>query len=146
MHDELLTLLQNILGVSLSWLLELKNTPAHPGSCPHHVIDHRKSENPYYSKYGDNWKEEIRKTVFMKQYACITDLVEHIHNRSKDVFAGTTHEHTWYFYHDALKQMTAKSTVEWMKKKGYYKRWLLPQLGLNDGTPYAYWPVGNRPE
>ena len=33
-----------------------------------------------------------------------------------------------------------------MKEKGYYKRWLIPQLDLNDGTTYACRPVGNRPE
>ena len=82
----------------------------------------------------------------MKQYVCVRDLVEHIHDRSKEAFAGTTHENTWYFYHDALKLMTAKLTVKWMKEKGYYKRWLVPQLGLNGGTVYAWRPVGNRPE
>ena len=33
-----------------------------------------------------------------------------------------------------------------MKEKGYYKRWLIPQLHLNDGTVYVCKPVGNRPE
>ena len=42
--------------------------------------------------------------------------------------------------------MTAKTTVEWMKREGYYKRWLIPQLGCNEGTVYKYRPVGNSPE
>lgn len=82
----------------------------------------------------------------MRQYCCIRDLVQHIHDRSKEAFAGTNHEQSWYFYHDALKQLTEKSTVEWMKKMGYYERWLIPQMGLNGGTCYANRPVGNRPE
>ena len=82
----------------------------------------------------------------MKQYVCIRDLVEHIHNYSAEVFRGTVHENDWFFYHDALKQLTAKSTVVWMKEKGYYSKWLIPQLGLNGGTVYVSRPVGNRPE
>ena len=42
--------------------------------------------------------------------------------------------------------MTDKSTVRWMKEEGYYKRWLIPQNGLNAGTVYFCRPVGNRPE
>ena len=33
-----------------------------------------------------------------------------------------------------------------MKEQGYYKRWLIPQLGLNFGTKWFGVPVGNRPE
>ena len=82
----------------------------------------------------------------MKQYCCIRDLVQHIVDSSKEAFKGTVHESDWYFYHDALSQLTAKSTVAWMKEQGYYSRWLIPQLGLNFGTVYANRPVGNRPE
>jgi hypothetical protein len=39
----------------------------------------------------------------------------------------------WFFYHDALSQMTCSETGKWMKEQGYYKRWLLPQSGVNDG-------------
>ena len=60
---------------------------------------------------------------------CVTELVTKMHDRTKNAFIGTTHEDDWFFYHDALSQMTAKKTVEWMKTKGYYKRWLIPQLG-----------------
>ena len=42
--------------------------------------------------------------------------------------------------------MTALRTVEWMKREGYYKRWLIPQLGCNKGTLYKNRPVGNSPE
>ena len=33
-----------------------------------------------------------------------------------------------------------------MKEQGYYKRWLIPQLGLNFGTKWFCVPVGNTPE
>ena len=82
----------------------------------------------------------------MKQYCCIRELVQHIHDFSNETFKGTVHENDWFFYHDALVTLTAKSTVAWMKQKGYYSRWLIPQLGLNGGTVYVHRPVGNRPE
>jgi len=50
------------------------------------------------------------------------------------------------FYHDALSLMTCKKTVEWMKSKGYYSRWLVPICGLNAGTDFACRPPGNSPE
>jgi hypothetical protein len=46
--------------------------------------------------------------------------------------------------------MTAKETILWMKAKGYYKRWILPELGLHSDDPeltsYLHRPVGNSPE
>ena len=51
-----------------------------------------------------------------------------------------------FFYHDALSQMTAQTTVTWMKQQGYYKRWLILQLGCNEETAFKNRPVGNSPE
>jgi hypothetical protein len=66
------------------------------------------------------------------------------------MFKSTTHEHDWLFYHDALSLLTAQETVSWMKEQGYYKRWVLPKLGLHSDDPdlkqYRGWPVGNSPE
>ena len=144
--EELVALSAALDGISHSKLLQWRDSFAHPGTCPYTVIDYRKENNPYKARYGDTWEEEIRQTKFMRQYCCITELVQHIHDSSKAAFVGTVHENDWYFYHDALKQLTAKSTVEWMKKKDIYKRWLIPQLGLNFGTLYFARPIGNRPE
>ena len=33
-----------------------------------------------------------------------------------------------------------------MKREGYYSRWLLPQVGLNKGTPYDGRPIVNLPK
>ena len=143
---ELLTLSKELEGVSHKKLVEWRDFPSHPGSCPHKIIDHRKALNHYYSRNGSFWEEEIKKTTFIKQYCCIRDLVQHIHDYSKETFKGTVHKDDWFFYHDALITLTAKSTFVWMKEKGYYSRWLIPQLGLNGGTVYVYRPVGNRPE
>ena len=59
---------------------------------------------------------------------------------------GTVHEKNWYFIHDALSLMTAKSTMEWMSKKGHKAKWLVPQKCINIGTRYHGRPVGNSPE
>ena len=144
--EQLRTLSAALSGISLGKLIEWRDHPSHLGACHHIPVDHRKAANPYLSRYRSSWEEEIKKTTFMKQYVCVRDLVTHIHDHTKEIFKGTVHEDDWFFYHDALKQLTAKSTVEWMKEKGYYSRWLIPQLGLNGGTIYAYRPVGNRPE
>jgi hypothetical protein len=46
--------------------------------------------------------------------------------------------------------MTAKETIEWMKEKGYFERWLLPAEGLHtDNTSLKYYfckPIGNSPK
>jgi hypothetical protein len=46
--------------------------------------------------------------------------------------------------------MTAKESVEWMKSKGYHKRWLLPVMGLHSDDPdlkaYLETIPGNGPE
>ena len=82
----------------------------------------------------------------MNKYMCVTELVKGICEHSEQAFVGTTHKNDWYFYHDALSQMTAKSTRAWMVEQGYYSLGLIPQLGLNSGTVYVARPVGNHPE
>lgn len=51
-------------------------------------------------------RERASKTKFMK--------------RVNVYFFGTKHGNMWYFYQDALKQMTKLLTVSWMKHVGYY--------------------------
>ena len=83
----------------------------------------------------------------MKKYMSIRELIKKMYDNSKKVFEGTTHQEDWYFYHDALSQMTANSTVEWMKAEGYYEKWLVPQNGCNDWiAKFGLRPVGDSPE
>jgi hypothetical protein len=118
-----------------------------PGDVPDTAfVDHRKANNPYLSRYGDAWKDEIKSTVLMKKNVCITELVEHIFKETKKVMRGTEHENNCYFYHDALSQMTNGDTKKWMKEQGYYDAWILPLNGLNAGTIYRDRPPGDSPE
>jgi hypothetical protein len=83
----------------------------------------------------------------MKTVTNVQDLVEYIVRVSKEHFAGTKYEDNWYFYHDALSLMTADETIEWIKQKGYYDHWILPEYDLNkDLKNYnRVQPVGNNP-
>ena len=110
-------------------------------------IEHWKEGNPYRSKYGDNWEREVAKSASMSPYVCITDLIQHIVDETSAFYKNTAYEHNWKFYHDSLSLLTAKGTVEWMKRKGYYECWIHPQLGVNDHLKqYKDNPPGNSPE
>ena len=95
-------------------------------------IDHRKKDNPYKSKYGNQWKRYLKKSVTFSHSVSIADYIDHMMTESKRVMKGTIHEDTWMIYHDALSLMTSKGTNDWMKKKGYYERWVLPSEDLYD--------------
>jgi hypothetical protein len=71
------------------------------------IVDHKKAANPYLSRYGaDDWDADIHDTSAFKRRVCITKVIEHIIRESANVFKGTVHASAWYFYHDALSQMT----------------------------------------
>ena len=108
-------------------------------------IDHRNADNPYLSRFGDRWEIEIDRLA-MAGKICITEMIDHIFEESRKALGED-----YLVYHDALSLMTGSSAVNYMKRKGYYKHWILPQLDLmNDGTgelkSYANRPVGNSPE
>ena len=82
----------------------------------------------------------------MSKFCCITDLIRFMMKEAENLMKGSVHEDDFFIVHDALVLMTTKETIEWMKEKNYYHRWLLPMNGFQDGTPYAGLPVGNSPE
>ena len=118
--------------------------------------------NPYLHRYGvENWISEVvtSSKYSLKQSICVKELVKHIDRETGNVYKGTQYENTYMWSHDALKQMTDKVCIEWMKQEGYWKRWIKPELGLNDfieaveedgslkkSKNYANRPVGNQPE
>jgi hypothetical protein len=122
-----------------------------PETCPYPIIDHRMADNPYLSRYGDTWETELKHSSALSPYVCITDLIMYMCEESQKLMNGTAHEHSWYFYHDALNFSTMNQTKEWMKQthfngKSIYSRWLIPQNDLNKHTTYHDRPVGNSPE
>ena len=116
------------------------------------VIDHRKHANPYQSKFGDDWGKKIQLSSTFCHSMLICHYIDHMMAKSERVMKETIHEKTWMVYHDALSLMTAKSTKQWMREKGYLKQWMLPSDDLFDNLPneikksHEGKPVGNSPE
>jgi hypothetical protein len=116
------------------------------------IIDHRQSDNPYLSRYGDVWETKIARTTRCKPFVCITSLLHHIFKVTSLSFKGTPFAKTCYVYHDALSLMTAKATREWMKTqkidgRSYFDMWLIPKNGLLDHLKtYVDKFIGNHPE
>ena len=109
--------------------------------------DWRKEAHPYRARYPDTWREKMMTSKTFKGLTSVHELVEHIWSVSEAHFRGTEHEDTWWIYHDALSIMTESKTVEWMRSKGYLRRWILPELGINDGIgSFGGRPTGNSPE
>ena len=59
---------------------------------------------------------------------------------------GSMHEDNFFIIHDFLVLMTAKETINWMRKNSYLHRWFLPLNGLQRWTPYTGCSYGNIPE
>ncbi|ETV79113.1 hypothetical protein H257_07849 [Aphanomyces astaci] len=146
--EEIPGIVAQLHGISLRSMQKFKHTAqtANHGSYVPRLVDHKKTDNPYESLFGTTWRDQIVKSTGMKSSVCITTMVEHIIQASPRVMAKTKHADDWVFMHDALSQMTCTSTIAWMKEMGYYRRWVLPELGLNWKTRYAGRPVGNSPE
>ena len=45
---------------------------------------------PYKDIFPNNWKNKLNTCVFVNKYACVTELVEKIHDTSKQGLSGTT--------------------------------------------------------
>ena len=120
------------------------------------LINYISADYPYEPCYVENWEQEIKKVRTMSKYGDVHDLMRHIHDTMRDAFKGTKYEQTHLFYHDALISMTNKDCIDWMREEGILKRWILPELGMNDeiivvdqegnvkvNTRYSGRPVGN---
>ena len=119
---------------------------ANVGAYVNKTIDHRKAANPYLSRYGDDWKQHIRTDIARSGSICITDLVLHMNSATADAFKDTQWRDNYFWYHDALTQLTCKRTRKWLTEEGLIKHWLLPVGPCNKGTVYFGRPVGNSPE
>eukprot|EP00536_Pseudo-nitzschia_multiseries_P008689 jgi/Psemu1/21101/gm1.21101_g len=115
---------------------------------PPPVFDHRQADNLYESLYGRSWEEEVDK-VCMVGKVCVTEMIDYMFDQTNRIFGDEG-----FVYHDALVLMTCADSVSYMKEKGYYKHWILPELDLMGEQGgmggslklYCNRPVGNRPE
>ncbi len=135
-------------GISFARLDTLRQVcrSAQPGTYPETSIDHRKASEPYKSRFPDDHEAKIAASGGLAAHVCVTELVRHIYRASAAVMVGTVYEDDWRWYHDALPQLTAKCTVDWMRANGFLAKMVRPDAGLNAGTVYAARPVGNSPE
>ena len=109
--------IERVDGVSIQRLTQIYNKAleAVDEDCPPD-IDHRKEDNPYKSKYGEQWQTHLKASVALSPYVCVTDIILYMCAESKRLMEGTVHNNDWYFYHDALTQITARETKEWMRQ------------------------------
>ena len=51
--------------------------------------DHRKEDNPYKSKFGRNWKHQMKKSVTFSHSVGICNDIKHVTEESKMLIKGT---------------------------------------------------------
>ena len=66
----------------------------------------------------------------MSKFCCITDLIRFMMKEAENLMKVSVREDNFFIVHYTLVLMTAKETIEWMKEKNYYHRWLLPMNGF----------------
>ena len=121
------------------------------GEIEDRIVDHRKTKNPYESRYGQAWEATIAKTTSLRGYVCVTEMISHMFLTTADSFKNTRFSTTFMVFHDALSLMTATDTQAWMKTqfiggRSYHDIWLLPLAGLLSHTQrYKTSFPGNHP-
>jgi hypothetical protein len=73
-----------------------------PGAYDVPMVDHRKHDNPYKSRWSNDFEQRLCSASALKPFVCIMSLVTWIANKSRRMMEGTVHEKDWYFYHNAL--------------------------------------------
>ena len=84
------------LTVSFIQNLHLQALEAEHGDFPQE-INHLLADNPYESRYGAEWRNEIKKTKIVRPFECVSDLVLHIVEETKKAYKGTKYEETYLF-------------------------------------------------
>ena len=51
---------------------------------------------------------------------------------TRNAFKGTKYKKSYLFYHNALISMTNKDCINWMREEDILKKWILPELGVNN--------------
>ena len=79
-----------------------------PGKPTPSIKDHRKSKNPYFSRYGDRWVEKLKQSYSMLEFFCITDLIRFMMKEAENLIKGSVHEDEFFIIHDALQLIYRK--------------------------------------
>ena len=96
-----------------------------PGNPPSYFKDHRKAKNLYISSYGKRWVDKLKSSTAMSKLCCITNLIRFMMNEAEKVIKGSVYEEYFFIVHNDSVLMTAKETINWMRKNFYLHQWLL---------------------
>ena len=70
----------------------------------------------------------------------------HIYEKSHEMMRCSEYEDNWYFYHDALSQMTDKTVIKLMEEEGILKHWIFSEQKLLKGTYWELKTLSNSPD
>ena len=62
--------------------------------------------------------EKLKSSTAMSKLCCITNLIFFMMNEAEKLMKGSVHEDGLFTVHDALVLVTAKETINWMRKNG----------------------------
>ena len=82
-------------------------------------LDHCDDDNPYESRFGDDWTDHLP-TSF--KLTSIQGLVDHVIQEGNRLFADTRWKDSWKIYHDALPQWWERKTQEYIEERGFKDR------------------------
>ena len=68
-----------------------------PGHSPNLVVDHRQADNPYQSKYGEKWQEQLKSCPALSSFRPISELVDFIAEAPHRLMEGLVHQEDCYF-------------------------------------------------
>ena len=78
------------------------------------MVDHRQHNNPYQSRFPDDYESWLRTCSALKPFICVAELLKWTIIECGRIMQGIKHERDWFFYHDALSLTTSKATSKWM--------------------------------
>ena len=61
---------------------------------------------------------KLKTSTAMSKFCCITHLIRFMMNEAEKLMKGSVNENDLFIVHDALVLMTAKETINWMRRKG----------------------------
>ena len=62
--------------------------------------------------------DKLKSYTAMSKLCCITNPIRFMMNEEEKLMKGSVNENDLFIVHDALVLMTAKETINWMRRKG----------------------------
>ena len=82
-------------------------------------FDHCEHDNPYESRFGEDWMSHLPTSFKLTSIQC---LVDHVIAEGNRLFADTRWKNSWKIYHDALPQWWERRTQEYIEERGFKDR------------------------